>query len=227
MRTLLKGLVAAGALLVMLIAGGVLYLSTLDFNEYNDEIETAITDATGRQFRIAGNTTLDVLPDPKVVFERVSLANAEWGTKPEFVSVERLEAEISLVGLLGGELWIKQVALVPPQYFSRNRCRRPEKLGHVAWRTGIRLGAGRDRTHYRGFVPRGDPRRQHRIPRRRHGQHPRPRYRGALDQSKGMAAARRHRVARALRRPPVRSHRRDRDVVHPDKKRALCVRRED
>ena len=114
MRSLFKGLIVIGALLVMLIAGGVAYLSTLDFNEYNDEIENAFTNATGRQFRIVGNTTLDVLPDPKVVFEGVSLANAEWGTKPELVSVERLEAEISLVGLLGGELWIKQVVLVRP-----------------------------------------------------------------------------------------------------------------
>jgi uncharacterized protein involved in outer membrane biogenesis len=114
MRSLFKGLLVIGALLVLLFAGGAWYLSTLDFNEYNDEIEKAITDATGRQFRIAGNTTLDVLPDPKVVFERVSLANAEWGTKPEFLSVERLEAEISLIDLLGGELEIKQVVLVRP-----------------------------------------------------------------------------------------------------------------
>lgn len=117
MRSLFKGLIVIGALLVMLIAAGLTYLRTLDFNEYNDEIENAITNATGRQFRIAGNTTLDVLPDPKVVFERVSLANAEWGTKPEFVSVERLEAEISLIGLFGGEVWIKRVVLVRPSIF--------------------------------------------------------------------------------------------------------------
>jgi len=117
MRSLFKGLIVIGALLVMAIAGGLSYLRTLDFNEYNDEIENAITNATGRQFRIAGNTTLDALPNPKFVFERVSLANAEWGTKPELVSVERLEAEISLIGLLGGELWIKQVVLVRPSIF--------------------------------------------------------------------------------------------------------------
>ncbi|MGD9342374.1 MAG: AsmA family protein, partial [Chromatiales bacterium] len=60
----------------------VLYLLFADLGKYRPTVEQAVTEATGRQFKISGAFELDVLPSPSIVMEDVTLANAPWGSDP-------------------------------------------------------------------------------------------------------------------------------------------------
>lgn len=113
-RLLPKVLLAFAGLLLVLVAGAYWYLSTLDVGEYRAEIAQAVKEETGRELKITGAFTLDIFPDPKLVAEGVTLSNAEWATRPRFITVDRVEAEVSLKKLLTGTVEVTRIALLRP-----------------------------------------------------------------------------------------------------------------
>lgn len=93
------------------VIGAVLYLSLADLNKFKPNIEAAISDATGREFRINGELQLDALPSPSIVMEDVTFENAEWGSRPAAVEIGHLSAEIALLSLLSGPIEVKTLHL--------------------------------------------------------------------------------------------------------------------
>ncbi|MBL8351040.1 MAG: AsmA family protein [Burkholderiaceae bacterium] len=65
--------------------------------------------ATGRELRIAGALSIRLLPRIAVVAEDVRLGNADWGSQPEMVRLERAAFEVALRPLLQGRIGILQV----------------------------------------------------------------------------------------------------------------------
>ncbi len=98
-------------LLVLLVAGVIAYLSFADLTWVKERIETGVTESTGREFRINGNFELDVLPQPSVVVEDVSLANAEWGSAPSMATVGVFSARLDLWSLLSGPVVVHEIRL--------------------------------------------------------------------------------------------------------------------
>ena len=95
---------------VVLIAA-VLYLSIADLSGFRPNIERAVSDATGREFTINGPFELDVLPEPSVVVEGATLANAEWGSDPNMVQVGHFSARVGLWSLLFGPIEVRELRL--------------------------------------------------------------------------------------------------------------------
>ena len=89
----------------------VLYLSVADLSKLRPNIERAVSDATGRQFVINGPFELDVLPEPSVVAEGATLANADWGSDPTMVQVGHLSAKVGLWSLLFGPIEVREFRL--------------------------------------------------------------------------------------------------------------------
>ena len=98
-------------LLVLLVAGVIAYLSFADLTWVKERIETGVTESTGREFRINGNFQLDVLPEPSVVVEDASLANAEWGSAPSMATVGLFSARLDLWSLLSGPVVVHEIRL--------------------------------------------------------------------------------------------------------------------
>jgi uncharacterized protein involved in outer membrane biogenesis len=97
------------AVAVIIVALG-LYLTLTDFSEYRTDIEEVISEATGREFSIDGEFSVEVFP-LSVLAEGVSYANADWGTDLPMLSVGHLSAKIALGSLFFGPVVIEEFRL--------------------------------------------------------------------------------------------------------------------
>lgn len=96
-------------LLVAVVVAGVAILSTLDFNEYKGLIAEEAKKATGRELVIAGNLNLEISLNPALAVDGVTFANADWGSRPEMVRIDRFAAEVSLIPLLSGQIVVNRL----------------------------------------------------------------------------------------------------------------------
>ena len=106
-----RALMFIGGLLLIVVAAALLYLSFADLSRHRPQVEAAVSSALGRDFRIAGELKLRALPNPSVVAEGVTLANAEWGAPTPMVSIGRVSAEVDLWSLVSGPIRIKWLEL--------------------------------------------------------------------------------------------------------------------
>ncbi len=102
-----RALMFIGGLLLIVVAAAVLYLSLADLSPYRAQVEALVSSALGRDFRIMGELKLKALPNPSVIAEGVTLANAEWGAPTPMVSIGRVSAEVGLWSLVSGPIRIK------------------------------------------------------------------------------------------------------------------------
>jgi AsmA protein len=100
------GLVLAAVLLAL-----ILYLSFADLSSYRSNIETAVTEATGREFRIAGEFEVMVFPTPSVLAEDVTLANAAWASDAPFLTAGHVSATVDLWSVFSGPVRIRELRL--------------------------------------------------------------------------------------------------------------------
>jgi len=106
--------IIAGLFFVVVIAV-VVVISTLDVNQYKGEIIEAAEQATGRQLQIGGDLQFALSFVPTVVVEDVKFSNASWGSKPEMLSLDKFEVQVSLLPLLTGNIQINRVILLEPE----------------------------------------------------------------------------------------------------------------
>lgn len=101
-------------LIVAVVIGGYIYLSTLDFETLKSRVAAEVERATGRQLAIGGPIDLAIGLQPAVTVQDVTLSNAQWGSRPEMVTLDRFELEVELMPLLSGDVQVNRVVLVRP-----------------------------------------------------------------------------------------------------------------
>jgi len=111
LKWILTGLLA---LIVAVVVAGVAVLSTMEFEELRGVIEAEAEKATGRKLTIAGDIDLKISLSPAIEVEDVRFANADWGSRPELVSVQRIELEVAILPLFSGDIQIKRLVIVAP-----------------------------------------------------------------------------------------------------------------
>jgi AsmA family protein len=99
------------AVIVVIIGGGVIYVSTLDFNSYKGEIQAKVNEATGRDLEIAGDIGLELSMTPSLSVSGVRFQNASWGSKPDMVSVGALDVVVNLMPLLSSKVEVQRIIL--------------------------------------------------------------------------------------------------------------------
>lgn len=104
-------LIAVPLLLVAVAVGGIAVLKGTDFNEFKPEIAAQVKQATGRDLSIQGNLTVEVSLNPAITVDGVTFANAAWGSRPEMVKLDRLEAQVAVLPLLFGRVMIDRLVL--------------------------------------------------------------------------------------------------------------------
>ena len=107
-------LLAFVALIVAALVGGYIYLSTLDFETLKAQLQDEVEKATGRQLSIDGPLDLAIGLQPAVAVDQVALSNADWGSRPQMVTLERFELELDLLSLLTGDVQVNRIVLVRP-----------------------------------------------------------------------------------------------------------------
>ncbi len=111
LRRIFTGAVALSA--AVLVAGYAI-VSSLDVQQVAAFAKAEVRSLTGRELTIAGPVNLDVSLRPSVDLQDVQFANAPWGSRPNMVSLRRLEIEIELLPLLIGEVVVKRLIVVEP-----------------------------------------------------------------------------------------------------------------
>lgn len=109
----MKPLKIVAGVVVVLIVGVVIFMLTFDVSQYKGVIQDQAKAATGRDVTI-GDIKLAVGLSPTIVVTDVKVANAPWGSRPEMLTLKRLEASTQLVPLLFGTVNISGLKLVEP-----------------------------------------------------------------------------------------------------------------
>ena len=106
--TVLLGFVV---LVVALVGGVVALVLTIDPNEYKDELVQLVRGTTGRELVLGGDISLKPGFRATLTLSDVHFANAEWGSRPEMVKIQRFAAQVALLPLIFGELQIHRLIL--------------------------------------------------------------------------------------------------------------------
>ncbi|NDV20387.1 AsmA family protein [Pseudodesulfovibrio sp. JC047] len=112
MNKILKILLAAVVgLIALFIIAIVVVVTTVDPNDYKEEIASAVTEQTGRQLTFEGDIGFTFFPRIGLEVGAMALGNAKGFSPSEMVRIEKAEASIRLMPLLSGTVTIGMVAL--------------------------------------------------------------------------------------------------------------------
>jgi len=90
-------------------------LLNIDLNDYKQQIETATSDATGRQLSLEGDVSIAWSLIPTLTVKQARFANAKWGSAPDMVSFGEFEVQLALYPLIKREIQVTKVMLTQPQ----------------------------------------------------------------------------------------------------------------
>jgi uncharacterized protein involved in outer membrane biogenesis len=108
-----KWIVGIGVLvIVILIAAAYVYLNTYDYNKLKPLVARMVEDATGRKLSLDGEVSFQFGFAPALVVTKVALANVSWGSQPQMIEIEKLQAKVRLLPLLFKDLDVKYIRLV-------------------------------------------------------------------------------------------------------------------
>lgn len=109
-----KGLGIICAVMITAIIAIVGVIKSYDYNRLKPMITAKVKEITGRELVIGGDIDLAIGLTPSIVLEDVTFQNADWGSRPDMVSLKRLEARTAIIPLLSREIVIKRFVLVEP-----------------------------------------------------------------------------------------------------------------
>jgi len=134
-KRLFKTISILGVLLIAVVVAAVAVLSSLDFNDYKGVIAEEAKKATGRDLKISGDLKLNISLTPSLYVDGVTFANAPWGSRPDMVTLKRLEAEVALLPLLSSKVDVKRVVLIGLDLLAET-----DKQGRGNWQFGAADG---------------------------------------------------------------------------------------
>jgi uncharacterized protein involved in outer membrane biogenesis len=110
---IVKWIVGLAVVLVAVIGvGGWIALQSVDLEQVRALVQDEARKATGRELTLAGPIDLGLSWNPSIRVEKVSFANADWGSRPSMADVERFELQVAFMPLLSGDVQVKRVVLV-------------------------------------------------------------------------------------------------------------------
>lgn len=132
MRLWKKVVLGILVLLLVLVAGAVLFISQLDPNDYRGLLADMVEDATGRRLHVAGDLHIEFLPVPSAEANDVAFANAPWASEPDMVRVKHVRVDVELLPLLWGRVLINQFVVLEPEIFLES-----DAEGRSNWVLGV------------------------------------------------------------------------------------------
>jgi uncharacterized protein involved in outer membrane biogenesis len=107
---LVTGIIAAVAAALLTIAAIIFY--SYDYNRFKPAIGRAVENSFGRRLTLSGDIRIKLGFPPVLEARDGALQNAAWGSRPDMLSVKRLEARVDLLPLLNGIVRVKRLDLV-------------------------------------------------------------------------------------------------------------------
>jgi uncharacterized protein involved in outer membrane biogenesis len=104
------------AIILVLIVAAYIIASSYDYNKFKPRITALAKQYTGRDLTLGGDIELRLSLSPTLVVNDVTFQNASWGTRPQMAQVKRLEVQIELLPILGGDIHISRLAVLNPEF---------------------------------------------------------------------------------------------------------------
>jgi uncharacterized protein involved in outer membrane biogenesis len=101
-------------IIVVVVAVVYIVLAAYDFNKFKPQIVDAVLKSTGRTLEIGGPVDVKAGLSPRLVLTDLAFQNAEWASRPQMVTLKRLEVQVALFPLLSNEIEIKRLILIEP-----------------------------------------------------------------------------------------------------------------
>ena len=98
-------------LIIALMAAIYVFLYTFDYNKLKPRIARMVKDATGRELNIGGEIDLAIGLFPALVVTDITFANASWGSQPQMIKMDKLQAQVRLLPLLTKDVELSKIAL--------------------------------------------------------------------------------------------------------------------
>lgn len=134
-----KILIVLALVVILLIVAAYAFLSFYDFSKFKPVITQAVKEATGRELKIGGEIHFNMGLIPAVSLENISFQNASWGSRPEMVTVKRIEVQMALLPMIQGDFKFARIVLYEPDFVLET---------DVNGRTNVEFGAsGEGETH--------------------------------------------------------------------------------
>lgn len=111
MNIALKILIGFAAAVLVLVGAGVIALFVIDPNQYRGVITAQIERTTGRDAAIEGDLSWDIGFPLAISVDGFRLANAEWSSRPNMVTVGEGSVAVAVLPLIKGELQVASLHL--------------------------------------------------------------------------------------------------------------------
>ncbi|HUK08560.1 MAG TPA: AsmA family protein [Stellaceae bacterium] len=136
-KLLVRGAIALGVVIVLLIAAVIVLPLIVPADAYRDRLVAEVKSVTGRDLRIDGPVHVSVLPRLAIEAEKISLSNPPGAQAKEMVTLGKLQAVIELFPLLKGNVVVDKFVLVEPVFAFE-----VDKQGHANWMLGVPAASG-------------------------------------------------------------------------------------
>jgi uncharacterized protein involved in outer membrane biogenesis len=113
-KPLRVALICVAVLIALPLLAAAAFVLSFDANAYKGRITDAVRRATGRELVLAGPLSLTPSLTPTLEARDVALANMAGGSRPQMLSIGRLQARIKLLPLLSRRVEIDSVTLLQP-----------------------------------------------------------------------------------------------------------------
>ena len=106
-----KLVIVLAAVMAVAVVAALIFVATLDINDYRGVVAAELEELTGRKLEISGDLELVPSLRPSVIVHDARFANAPWGTRPAMISAARVEAQIALLPLLSRRIEVLRIGL--------------------------------------------------------------------------------------------------------------------
>ncbi len=111
-------IVIMGLILVLMIAaGGFIYLAHMDTSRIKTTIADQLEDAIGKKVTIAGDAEIKLKLPLTVSMYDLRIQNASWSSDPQMAQIQQLAVKMSLLSLLFGNISIYDLKLTGADFF--------------------------------------------------------------------------------------------------------------
>lgn len=114
MRAALKILAGAAAVVVVVLLGAVVAVSTIDVNTLIAPVRDRVKAMTGRDLTVRGGARVALSLQPRLVLDDVGLSNAPWAGAKDLLTAQRIELQVALLPLLSRRFELIELKLVDP-----------------------------------------------------------------------------------------------------------------
>ncbi len=111
MKKLLKGFTFLVLIALIILSAGVVFVPFNNLDSFKGTIERIVTSSLGRIVQIEGPIAIKLFPNPNVILNEVSIANAEWGSQPTMLQLGHIGVSVDLWSVFSKTIVLKSLSL--------------------------------------------------------------------------------------------------------------------